>query len=524
MTTRAQTTSAVRPADVTVAGILEGTNRAVAYVVLAAILAAVFVPMSIFRLVDADEGAYLIAAKLVMQGKLLYHDFSYPQMPLLPYLHAVWMKIFGSSWYAGRLLSALLSVALGLAVYQQIVRLTTRPALAFLSTIGFAFTGLAFSWYPLVKTFVFPTLLIFLSYAVLDSGARWKYVWSGLFLGLAVDTRVYVAIVVLTLSMEVVRRESGYAIARGLGLMAAGLAVALAPNLLLFVINPDTFVFNVFGHHAIRWPGAGAIGDFRQKLAAIFTIFGLEDTEGATSAQFIVLFFLTATLLVSRLRMRQPIPPSVSIAMLLLFVSLLPTPVYTQYACLPVPFMIVNAALLIGDLTGEGAPTSVAGRRLTHALLLLLAAYVAVSVVDVDRYVVGRETAPSLRPEDWRIPTINRVAKSIDRHISPDNPVVITWWPGYLIESNATILPRTENHFNLWYSIHLNPDDVGRYNYISFEELVWHLEHHTASVVVLGNWVFDVKARYQQILGRHGYVVVDRIGTAEVYRWNGKVR
>ena len=509
------------PAELTLAGVLAGTNRALTWAVLAGILAAVFVPLSILRLVDADEGAYLIAAKLVTQGKLLYHDFSYPQMPLLPYLHAAWMKVFGVSWYAGRLLSALFSVVLGLAVYRQILRLTARPALAFFSTIGFAFTGLAFSWYPLVKTFVFPTLMLFLAYVVLDSGVRWKYFWSGLFLGLAVDTRFYVAIVVLTLAVEVVRRESGRGITHGLSIMAAGLTVALAPNLLLFTVNPDTFLFNVFGHHAIRWPGTGAIGDFPQKLKAIFTIFGLEDTEGATSAQFTVLFFLNAALLVSRLRMRQPIPPSLSIAMLLLFISLLPTPVYTQYACMPVPFMIVNAALLIGDLTGEGAPTSVAGRRLKHALLLLFGAYVAVSAVDVDRYVIGRETAPSLRPEDWRISTINRVAKSIDEHVTPANPLVITWWPGYLIESKATILPRTENHFNLWYSIHLNPDDIGRYNYISFDELMWHIGHHTANVVVLGNWVFDVKPRYQQMLRRNGYVMVDRIGTAEVYRWNG---
>ena len=510
------------PSDFTVAGILQGTSRVLTYAVLVAILAAVFVPMSILRLVDADEGAYLMAAKLVMQGKLLYHDFSYPQMPLLPYLYAAWMKIFGTSWYAARLLSAFFSVALGLAVYQQILRLTGRRTLAFLSTIGFAFTGLVFAWYPLVKTFVFPTLMLFLAYAVLDSAARGKYFWSGLFLGLAVDTRFYVAIVILTLAVEVVRRESGRALARELGFMAAGLAVALAPSVLLFVVSPDMFLFNVLGFHAIRWPGAGAIGDFPQKLTAIFTIFGLEDTEGATSAQFTVLFFLNAALLVSRLRMRQPLPASLSMTMLLLLISLLPTPVYTQYACIPIPFMIVNAALLIADLTGEGAATSVAGRRFKHALLLLLGAYVVVSAVDVDRYVIGRETVPSLRPEDWRISTINRVAKSIDDHITPGNPLVITWWPGYLIESKATILPRTENHFNLWYSIHLNPADVGRYNYISFEELVWHILHHTANVVVLGNWVFDVKGRYQQILAQSGYVMVDRIGTAEVYRWKAR--
>jgi 4-amino-4-deoxy-L-arabinose transferase-like glycosyltransferase len=505
--------------EITWAGIVAGTNRRVTYAVLAVILVGVFVPASIVRVVDADEGAYLIAAKLVMQGKLLYHDFSYPQMPLLPYLYGAWMKVFGISWYAGRLLSALFSVLLGLALYRQTARLTGRATLAFLTTVAYAFTGLAFAWFPLVKSFVFPTLMVFLACAILDSAIRWKYFLSGLFLGLAVDTRFYVFVVIFTLAIEVVRRERGAAIPRELGLLAAGLALALAPNLFLFVLSPDTFVFNVFGHHAIRWPGGGPVGDFPQKMSAILAMIGLDGTEGATTIQFSVLLFLNVALVVSRLRMRQPLPPSVSIAGLLIAVSLLPTPIYTQYACMPAPFMIMNAALLIADLIGDAPVGLVAGRRLKHVLVLLLGIYIAVAAGDVHRYVVGWDSPPLLKFDDWRIPTINRVSRAIDAQITADNPLVITWWPGYLIESKATILPRTENHFNLWYSVHLAPEDVGRYNYISFDELVWHIMHHTANVVALGNWVWDVKPRYRQILAQSGYVMVDKIGETEIYRW-----
>jgi hypothetical protein len=101
---------------------------------------------------------------------------------------------------------------------------------------------------------------------------------------------------------------------------------------------------------------------------------------------------------------------------------------------------------------------------------------------------------------------------------------VITWWPGYLLESKATILPRTENHFNLWYSINMPAEDIPRYNYISFDELVWNIMNHTANVVALGNWVWDVKPRYRQILAQSGYVKVDEVGDTEIYRWSGKAR
>ena len=52
-----------------------------------------------------DEGFYLVASKLVYQGKVLYRDFHYTQMPLLPYVYGVPQLIFGNSLYVGRLTS-----------------------------------------------------------------------------------------------------------------------------------------------------------------------------------------------------------------------------------------------------------------------------------------------------------------------------------------------------------------------------------------------------------------------------------
>src|SRR5215467_5337627 len=104
----------------TVIGSLEQARPAVIYGLVAALLAAVFVPMSLFRLVDGDEGTYLLVARLVAEGQLPYHDFYYPQMYLLPYVYGGWMKVVGYSWYAARLLSAVFSVLLGLLVYRQV--------------------------------------------------------------------------------------------------------------------------------------------------------------------------------------------------------------------------------------------------------------------------------------------------------------------------------------------------------------------------------------------------------------------
>ena len=115
------------------------------------------------------------------------------------------------------------------------------------------------------------------------------------------DTRIYVIVVLLVLAIEVVRREPGRTGLRQLGWLVGGLALALAPNLFFFLIDPDTFVFNVVGHHVIRSGGLGAVGDLWQKAGTVLLLLTVHGSEGATSLQFTILFVLNLAFVVSRL-------------------------------------------------------------------------------------------------------------------------------------------------------------------------------------------------------------------------------
>lgn len=57
-----------------------------------------------------DEGFYMLAARNVLDGRVPYRDFVYPQMPLLPYVYGAWAACFGPSIESGRGLSFVLSV------------------------------------------------------------------------------------------------------------------------------------------------------------------------------------------------------------------------------------------------------------------------------------------------------------------------------------------------------------------------------------------------------------------------------
>jgi hypothetical protein len=496
------------------------TSPRVFYGGVAILYAAVFIPMGMFRLVDGDEGASLLAARLVMEGKLLYHDFFYAQTPVIPYLYGSWMQLFGYSWYGARLLAALLAIALGCLVSAHVVRATQSRVWGAVATVLLLSTSLAFGWYPLVKTLGLGTLMLFSAYTVLSTRFhRWKYFLCGLCLGIAIDTRLYlialVPVFLLHLLADDHERHRVFQLLR----FTIGLLLAALPNEFFLLIDSDTFVFNILGYQAIR-SSAGFIGDLPQKLHVGLQLVGVNSAEGATSLQFGWLLLLNLAFVIHAVVQKRHLPLSVSITAVLAVVSFLPTPTYTQYFCILVPFLVVHATRLLAQMANTPAgPSRLAVRAFIVAAITI---YVAVAPFDVYRYTLGGAYVPGIvAPEDvknWKIPAITAVTRSMDQALPADHRVAISWWTGYFVETDAAILPKLENHFNLWYAWKLTPEQRRRYHYMSHEELVWHVQHHTAPVVVLGNWLFGAQRPwYRDLLVRSGYVLSTKVLDTEIY-------
>ena len=504
--------------SVTMIGRIEQAHPAVVYGLLAALLAAVFVPMSLFRLVDGDEGTYLLVARLVAEGQLPYHDFYYPQMYLLPYVYGGWMKVVGFSWYAARLLSAVFSVLLGLLVYRQVANLARSRAWGVLAVVLFATSSLAFGWYPLVKTFVLPTLLLFAAYAVLSTRSRWRWIASGLLFGFAVACRVYVIGAAPAFLIEIYLSEPDRrARLMQLGRFTIGCVAAVLPAEFFLLIDPTTFVYNVVGTHLIR-TDYQVFSWWYQKAVAPMVLMALGESEGLTSLQFILLFLGSVAAWVSSTLARERLSLAFSIAVLLILASFVPTPVYTQYFCMPLPFLLVSVVVFCATLVRENATP-----QLRHLLVLLAVVYVVVSPLDVVRYTISGQMIPGLRPgaspTDWKLSTIRAVGRAIDREVSPGRKLAISLWPGYFVETQAAILPGMENHWALTYSQRVAPSDVQRFKMMSYPALFWHLREHTVDVVVLGNWT-DWTSNGELIrhqVQRNGYMLKERIEQAEIY-------
>lgn len=456
-------------------------------------------------------------------------------MFLLPYVYGAWMKLTGLSWYGTRLLSAFLAIGLGLLLYRHVARLTGRPRYGLLAVFLFSTSSLAIGWYSVVKTLPLTTLAVFAAYVALSEvSSRWRYTVAGLLLGLAIDVRLYAIVLVPAFAVHAMihhatPRDRWLQLAR----FGVGLLVALLPNEFFLLVDPDAFYFNIVGMHTIR-SDFGAFGAVDQKLDIALRMLGINATEGVTAFQFTILAFLNVSFLVSKALARQRCAFSAWLAIILAVVSLLPTPTYTQYFCIPLPFLIVNAVLFIAWLREGGSPAGgMDGREhrwlhapATHALAVVVGAYMAAAPLDVYRYAVSGMDVPGVfssdRAANWRIATIREIGRAIDQEIRPEHPVVISWWPGYFLETRATILPRMENHFELQLSSRLEPSQWSRYNVMSYPELLATIARHEVDVIVLGNWIPDAhKPFYRDFLVQKGYVAIRRIAGAEIYRWKG---
>ena len=470
---------------------------------------------------DADEGIYLLNARMTLDGQLPFFDYHYPQMFLLPYVYAGWMWLTGPSWYGARLLSALFAVAIGLLLFHHVWRTTRSRTAALAGALLFASSSLAFANLPLVKTYAFATLALYLAYMSVEIGPpKWRHFAAGVLLGLAVDVRLYLAALVPVFALAAAREAMPRRELRHLG---AGLALALAPNALFYLRDPDIFVFNILGHHAVRSP-AGLVGDLIQKAEAVLNMVGINAAFGATSFQFALLLLANLVWLAVRLARRERPTLAVQIGFVVLLAGLVPTPTYGQYFTIFLPFVVVGAVELGVAVSRELAAVGPALRRQLGVVAgVLVAAYVAVAPIDVWWFTRGGTIVPGVYTRDavqnWTIPTINAVGRAVDELAPPGGKPVLSWWSGYFVETRTQVHPHLSNPNTVYLAPALPPDQIARYKFMTQQEMERQIRAREAPLVVLGNWLPPpAHAPYRTLITSSGYVLARKIGDTEIYR------
>ncbi len=485
----------------------------------------VFLVVAFYRLVDLDEGFYLLASKLVYAGRVPYRDFFFPQAPGLPYVYGLWMLATGASWWSARMLSGLLSMGLGVCLFRHLLALYRQPALAVAGALLYLANAMVLAWHTVAKTYALADLLLFGAYlqvfAQRDSPSGRRSFGTGLLVALAVDVRLYLAAAAPLLLWQVYRdaRRAGSP-RRSLAAFLAGLTCGLAPHLILLAVARGAYFFNNLGYHLIR-SDSSLLASLRQKLGVVLLLTNLQPAYDALGGQFAMLAALTVLLLAVDRNLDPRLHPAVRLAGLLAFVCLLPRPSHTQYFTVCVPYLIV-AAIGFYENARRRLENQLFSRRLFGISAgLFLLAYLGYGAVAVARYagsgvgVAGIETRDNA--PNFRLPAVRQVSAEIDRWNAGQAPVA-SFWPGYLVECRGAPVPGLENDFGVAITASLAEAKAREYRLLTLPGLDLLLAQRTPQVVVLGNsdyWGAD--SRHRERLVGNGYRLVSKIGTAEIY-------
>ncbi|MBP7736796.1 MAG: glycosyltransferase family 39 protein [Spirochaetes bacterium] len=495
-------------------------------VAMITVILSLFFIMALLRLIDGDEGFYILASHLAASGKKPYLDFFYPQTPLLPYVYGFWMKIFGYSWYSARALSALSGVAIGFLLYFHVEGMTKKKAAGLMAVIIYALSSFSFGWYTTVKTYGISIFFLFSSYALLFArdgslGVARSFL-SGMLLGISVGTRLFFVAAVPAFLIGILfaekepKRRYAY-----LGLYLLGFAVAMIPIAAFFIISPDNFMFNNLGYHRIRLDTT-IVESIGQKVKIAFELVGFNRVEGAASLQFFLL--LVASIMFFRWKTMAKSPAMITSTGIMLVIGItnfLPTPTYVQYFSALMPFF----AVIITGMVNAFYEDSRSGPSQTGQVGTMLAVmgiiYAIASFSEMYRFTYGGQYVQGIvtheNAPNWSIPTVRKITSDMER-LSEGDRAVISWWPGYFISSSCMPMEGMENHFGLDVEKRLPREKLIKYHLVSSEIIDERIRKGDIRVVVLGNWAWDDrKLHYRDLLKKNGYERAETVYDAELF-------
>ncbi len=463
--------------------------------------------MAATRLVDADEGWSLMAATLIADGARPYRDFFMQQMPLVPAVYAGWGAVAGHDWSMGRTLAAVIAAASGWLVFLIARRRTGSDRWALVAAALFAGNALVFTWVPVVKTYGLTVLCLLGAWAVLTGGPAGRLRWAaaGVLGGLAVEARLSAIAVLPFLPFMA---SGGAWIARraaGPGWFVAGAAVALFPAGLIWVADPARFTYMNLGYHLHRSGLDGAAAWWQRGWTALSAV-GLGQDGGAAGTQLLLLI-LAAAAAPSGRRWRGPL----GFAALLSALCLAPVPAFTQYFCVPVPFIVIAA------VDGLAEP---AGRWSRRLLAMACVAYAVAIPVEWHRGAVsGWNLIGDDRPAAWSLGAIRRVGAAVDRELAAPGEHVLAWWPGYLVGTRARPAAGMENQFALSAGLRLGPGRNPAWGLPDIGTVAGMIAAGQPRLCVVGGWMVEMPAdRVRRHLRAKGYAVVSASDDAEVWR------
>jgi hypothetical protein len=99
---------------------------------------------------------------------------------------------------------------------------------------------------------------------------------------------------------------------------------------------------------------------------------------------------------------------------------------------------------------------------------------------------------------------------------------MLTWWPGYALETRTKIVPGMEDQFGLRVGYYVSdPQMRKRLHVLNQDDVDRMIRQREPAIVVVGLWA-GIESRagrkyYERLLAQCGYVAADHFGTTVIY-------
>ena len=201
-----------------------------------------------------------------------------------------------------------------------------------------------------------------------------------------------------------------------------------------------------------------------------------------SAPHFLIATTAVVTVVAVRVLQRQRIPMAIAIAAVLSVATLLPSPSYSQYFCIVMPFLVVGALDLVPII--RSAFTSTNETQLAQPLRVCGVATIALLLIASAQQVDATEQSHLLYPSPSNVRTVSR---AIDAIAHPGE-VVLASWPGWLYETHTLPLPGTESDFipGVAASSHLTSEHARQYHMLTLSEIAQTIRSRRLRVIVYG--------------------------------------
>ncbi len=477
-------------------------------------MAVLFIWQAYTRNIDGDEGLYLEAVRLVLAGKLLYFDFFYQQMPLIPYIYAGWVKIFGLSLLSVRWLSVLLFFGAGVWMTAYVAKRCRNPLVISLVALLYYSSGMVLAWAPVFKTHplnifcLVGSAITLLEWRAGGRNSLARIGLSALLLGIGINSRLTLGPYAIFFFGFIFFGNPRHRWRDSLWFTLV-VAVVSVPTFYFFWKDPDQFIRFNLTYHTKIFPGVVGL---EKRLITARNVF--------LPIQMSVLLGLAQVGVLMRASRgwKEFLSDDTSFwgAALFIFIAVHMSAAepFTQYFSAAVPFAILAGLPVLEWIRA----------RLRAWGLGLFALLVAV-------YLSGsRDTqyfeifSVGSMDKSWALDTI-LPASQVAKRIIPQNEDCLTWWPGYAVMAGCRSPAGNENHMRN-HAIHVGipGTTLEKYKMMSEERLIEDLTERRYPYIIEG--VYRIRgpyADYMDVLIEENYRMVTQVRGVKIYKARSKL-